>query len=338
MLAKMNLSPQDLEYLKPVDAHDINKGAEDYMTIIAHFRNAQAVSQILKVATRIPRGITITKSLPPAYRKQYAEFRKVCSKWSKMQDPNRVRIRRSKITFENGWMILSYSERTGHNTWTPWKKHDTFYPPLEHNPPPQRQTSEGDIYQSHHLIFNQPQTQDRVNTIVENIRNKPGVANISFTNSGWSATVTLYNPTPQNLINEIRNDPCMDQLKPTITIQPGANFIPAQQQNLPPEVRENLTNENNERTTVEVHQSEAENVQNAENDTNVIDMELNRQNTSEEVYTPEDTQATLDENSEDNPTGITNPDAGQEQVTPEDVLNSPRRNRNTDDKTGKKAQ
>ena len=135
MLAKMNLTPQDLEYLKPVDAHDVNKGANENMTIIAHFRNAQAVNQILKFATRIPRGITITKSLPPIYRKQYSEFRKVCSKWSKMMDPNKTRTRRSKITFENGWMVLSYSERTGHNTWTPWKRYDTFYPPPEHNPP-----------------------------------------------------------------------------------------------------------------------------------------------------------------------------------------------------------
>ena len=332
MLSKMNLSQQDLEYLKPVDAHDINRGAEELMTIVAHFRNAQAVNQILKAAARIPRGITITKSLPPAYRKQYTEFRKVCSRWSKMQDPNRMRTRRSKITFENGWMILSYSERTGHNTWTPWKTYDTFYPPLEHTPAPQRQTSEDDIYQSHQLIFNQPQSQDRVNRIVENIRNRPGVANISFTNSGWSATVTLYNPTPQNLINEIRNDPCMDQLKPTITIQPGANFIPNQQLNLTPEVRSNLTNESDDRTIVQVRDPETENPQSEQNDTNV--MELNRQNTSEEVHTPEDTQATLDENSEENlPDGTE-----QEQITPEDVLNSPRRNRNNDDKSGKKAQ
>ena len=334
MLAKMNLSSQDLEYLKPVDAHDINKGAEENMTIVAHFRNSQAVSQILKAAARIPRGITITKSLPPAYRKQYTEFRKVCSKWSKMQDPNRVRIRRSKITFENGWMILSYSERIGHNTWTPWKKYDTFYPPLEHIPPPQRQTSEGDIFQFHQLIFNQPQTQDRVNRIVENIRSKTGVANISFTNSGWSATVTLYNPTPQNLINEIRNDPSMDQLKPTITIQPGANFTPAQQHNLAPGVRENLTTENDQRNTVEDQHNESENIQPEQNDTNVIDRILNNQNISEEVHNPEGSQATLDENSEEN----LPEENQQDQVTPGDILNSPRRNRKNDDKSGKKAQ
>ena len=231
-------------------------------------------------------------------------------------------------------MILSYSERIGHNTWTPWKKYDTFYPPLEHTPPPQRQTSEDDIYQSHQLIFNQPQTQDRVNKIVENIRSKTGVANISFTNSGWSATVTLYNPTPQNLINEIRNDPCMDQLKPTITIQPAPNFIPTQQQNLAPGVRENLTNENDERNIVEDQSTESVNSQPEQNDTNVIDKVLNSQNISEEVHTPEESQATLDENSEENP-----PEENQqEQIPPEDILNSPKRNQENDDKSGKKAQ
>ena len=92
-------------------------------------------------------------------------------------------------------------------------------------PPPQRQTSEGDIYQAHNLVFNQPQDQERVNRIMESVRNKPGVANISFANSGWSATVTLYNPAPQNLINEIRNDPSLDQLKTTISTQPSINYV-----------------------------------------------------------------------------------------------------------------
>ena len=337
MLAKMNLPPQDLEYLKPVDAHDINKGGNENMIIIAHFRNAQAVNQILKAAARIPRGITITKSLPPTYRKKYTEFRKVCSQWSKMIDPNRQRTRKSKITFENGWMILSYSEKTGHDTWTPWKKYDTFYPPPEHFPPPQRQTAEGDIYQAHQLIFNQPQTQDRVNKIMENIRNKPGVANISFTNSGWSATITLYNPTPQNLINEIRNDPSMDQLKPTITIQPNTNFIQSQQLNLPPEIRENLTHENEERSTVEVHQPEAGNIQTVQNDTNVMDTERNRQNNTDEIHTLEVTDVTLDERADGNKEN-TNPDARQEPETPEDILKSPTKDKDTDDTSGKKAQ
>ena len=199
-------------------------------------------------------------------------------------------------------------------------------------------TSEGDIYQAHHLIFNQPQTQDRVNKIMENVRNKPGVANISFTNSGWSATVTLYNPTPQNLINEIRNDPCMDQLKPTITIQPNTNFIQSQQLNLPPETRDNLTNENEERTTVEVHQSEADNIQIAQNDTNVMDTEMNRQNNPDEIHTLEDTQATLDESPEENALGNTNSDARKEPETPEDILMSPTKDKDTDNTTGKKAQ
>ena len=69
MLAKMNLTPQDLEYLKPIDTHDVNKGAAETMTIIAHFKNPQAVNQILKFASRIPRGITVTKSVPPIYQK-----------------------------------------------------------------------------------------------------------------------------------------------------------------------------------------------------------------------------------------------------------------------------
>ena len=112
------------------------------MTIIVHFRNPQAVNQILKFASRIPRGITVTRSVPPIYQRTYREFRKTWSKWSKMEDPNKTKVKKSKITLKNGWMALSYSERTGHNTWTPWKTFDTFYTPPEHNPPPLRQSSD----------------------------------------------------------------------------------------------------------------------------------------------------------------------------------------------------
>ena len=338
MLSKMNLPPQDLEYLKPVDAHDVNKGANENMTIIAHFRNAQAVNQILKFAARIPRGITITKSVPPIYRKQYTEFRKVCSKWSKMLDPNRSRTRRSKITFENGWMILSYSERSGHNTWTPWKTYDTFYPPAEHNPPPQRQTSEGDIYQAHNLVFNQPQDQERVNRIVENVRNKPGVANISFTNSGWSATVTLYNPAPQNLINEIRNDPCLDQLKPTISTQPNTNYIPNQLPRLSAETLQNLANENDERDRVEEHQNETPSIEQEQNDTNVIDAEVHRENNSEEIEILDEEQVTLEEDQNSNTPEEEENNRDQGPETPEDILNSPTRSKHLEEDTGEKAQ
>ena len=126
----------------------------------------------------------------------------------------------------------------------------------------------------------------------------------------------------------------MDQLKPTITIQPGPNFIPPQQHNLAPGVRENLTSENDQRTTVEDQHTESENSQPEQNDTNVIDRVINNQNISEEVHNPEDSQATLDETSEENP-----PEENQqEQITPEDILNSPRRNRKNDDKSEKKAQ
>ena len=90
--------------------------------------------------------------------------------------------------------------------------------------------------------------------------------------------------------------------------------------------------------TVEVHHSEADNIQVAQNDTNVIDTERNRQNNPDEIHTLEDTQATLDENPEENALSNTHTDARKEPETPEDILMSPTKDKDTDDTTGKKAQ
>ena len=205
-------------------------------------------------------------------------------------------------------------------------------------PPPQRQTSEGDIYQAHNLVFNQPQDQERVNRIMENVRNKPGEANFSFTNSGWSATVTLYNPAPQNLINEIRNDPCLDQLKPTISTQPNANYIPNQLPRLSAETLQNLANENDERDRVEEQQDDTPNTGQEQNDTNVIDAEVHRENNSEEIEILDEEQVTLEEDQNPNTPEEEENNRDQGPETPEDILNSPTRDKQLEEDTGEKAQ
>ena len=173
---------------------------------------------------------------------------------------------------------------------------------------------------------------------MENVRNKPGVANISFTNSGWSATVTLYNPAPQNLINEIRNDPCLDQLKPTISTQPNVNFIPNPLPRLSAETLQSLANENDERDRIEDQQQDTPNTGQEQNDTNVIDIEIHRQSNPEEIEILDETQVTLEE--DQNPSLPEEEDHNKEQgpETPEDILNSPTRDKQSEEDTGEKAQ
>merc|ERR1711867_373310 len=196
----------------------------------------------------------------------------------------------------------------------------------------------GDIYQAHNLVFNQPQDQERVNRIMENVRNKPVVANVSFTNSGWSATVTLYNPAPQNLINEIRNDPSLDQLKPTISTQPSTNYIHNQLPRLSAETLQNLANENEERDRIEEHQNETPNIEQEENDTNVIDAEVHRENNPEEIEILDEEQVTLEEDQNSNKTVEEDRNKDQGPETPEDILNSPTKNKQLEEDNGKKAQ
>ena len=187
------------------------------------------------------------------------------------------------------------------------------------------------------MVFNQPQDQERVNRIVENIRNKLGVANVSFTNSGWSATITLYNPAPQNLINEIRNDPSLDQLKPTISSQPTINYVQNQLPRLSAETLQNLANENEERDRIEEHQNESSNIE-QENDTNVIDVEVHRQNNPEEIEILDGEQVTLEEDQNSNKTVEEDRNKDQGPETPEDILNSPTKDKQLEEDNGKKAQ
>ena len=136
LIQKMGMSTQDCEYLRPMDAFDIQKGASENMVIIASLRNAQAADQLFKNASRIPKTIKISRSVPKKYQDKYKDFRKIASQWSRMRSPEGQSLKRSRITFEEGWMVLYYSERIGQNTWTNWKISQTFYPPPEDKPPP----------------------------------------------------------------------------------------------------------------------------------------------------------------------------------------------------------
>ena len=69
-----------------------------------------------------------------------------------------------------------------------------------------------------------------------------------------------------------------------------------------------------------------------------MDTEMNRQNNPDEIHTLEVSQVTLDEGPEENTMENTNSDARQEPETPEDILKSPTKDKDTDDTTGKKAQ
>ena len=104
------------------------------------------------------------------------------------------------------------------------------------------------------------------------------MANISFTNSGWSATVTMYNPVPQNLINEITRDPHMDQLRPTISTQSNVNYQPNFRPRLSAETIQRLVVEKDARDRVEEEQVEGISMAEDQNDTNVIQAEVHREN------------------------------------------------------------
>ena len=100
---------------------------------------------------------------------------------------------------------------------------------------------------------------------------------------------------------------------------------------------QNLANENEERDRIEEHQNESSNIE-QENDTNVIDVEVHRQNNPEEIEILDGEQVTLEEDQNSNKTVEEDRNKDQGPETPEDILNSPTKDKQLEEDNGKKAQ
>ena len=137
---------------------------------------------------------------------------------------------------------------------------------------------------------------------------------------------------PQNLINEIINDPHLDQLRPTVVTQTNVNYQPDAHPMLSQETMQNLKVETNEREQVNMDDQPTEATNPAENQNNpdainVIQVEIHRENTVEQNHTPEDSEITLQEEDQ-----ILNTQEQAEPAqetnhpeTPEDILKSPQK-------------
>ena len=124
----------------------------------------------------------------------------------------------------------------------------------------------------------------------------------------------------------------MDQLRPTISNQPTQNHQPQTQPRLPAEIIQRLQVETDVRDRVEEEQRD-EIIVGGQNDTNVMQVEVHRQNTPEENDAPDDIQVTLEEDQNSSSTEEEEPtEKENEPETPEDILNSPLKEKDSEDK------
>ena len=89
---------------------------------------------------------------------------------------------------------------------------------------------------------------------------------------------------------------------------------------------------------MEDEQVESNNSAENQNDTNVIQVEIHRENTVEQSHTPEDIQVTLEEEDQTpNPPEQEEPsEKSNHPETPEDILKSPQEEKGPEDNLGKK--
>ena len=124
----------------------------------------------------------------------------------------------------------------------------------------------------------------------------------------------------------------MDQLRPTISNQPNLNHQPQVQPRLPVQLIQRLEVETDVRDRVEEEQRD-EIIVEGQNDTNVIQVEIHRQNTPEESDAPDDIQVTLEEDQNSSSTEQEEPtEKENEPETPEDIMKSPLKEKDSEDK------
>ena len=94
------------------------------------------------------------------------------------------------------------------------------------------------------LVFTQAQTPERIINITNDISRRQGVVSIKFTDSAWSAMITLKQPVEPNFKNEaIYNNPLLDQLRSvTINTESTSSTSIPQNNTQNPNASSNTTN------------------------------------------------------------------------------------------------
>ena len=215
ILQPMNANWEDKAMMIPIAVVDLNRSKPDYNShlLLCTFGSLEGISLIKRNASRIPRGVTFNLSVPTPYSPHLNQFLKQQKALRMIKDKDGNTLVRSKISKNQGYLILETSDRINEDNWSPYTTKASFIPSSDETVPCvsiTQSTPKYTLLQYHWETPLPSPDQKRISDLLKTC----DTMNFSFNRTGYSLAVTIQHELEERIQSKLRQDPQIVAARP----------------------------------------------------------------------------------------------------------------------------
>ena len=126
----MNISWEDRAKMTLVSVIDLNRNKPDFEShlLLCSFSSIEGISLVKRYAPKLPRGVSFNLRVPTPYSPHLNNFLKEQKALRLIRNKDGEVLVRSKISINQGHLILETSDRISEDNWTNYRTKASFIP------------------------------------------------------------------------------------------------------------------------------------------------------------------------------------------------------------------
>ena len=215
ILQPMNANWEDKAMMTPTAVIDLNRNKPDFNShlLLCSFGSMEGISLIKRNASNIPRGVTFNLSVPTPYSPHLNQFLKQQKALRMIKDKDGNTLVRSRISKNQGYLILETSDRINEDNWSAYCTKASFIPSSDETVPCisiASTTPKYTLLQYHWETPLPSPDQKRISDLLKTC----DTMNFSFNRTGYSLAVTIKHELEERIQSKLRQDPQIAAARP----------------------------------------------------------------------------------------------------------------------------
>ena len=215
ILQPMNANWEDRAMMTPTAVIDLNRNKPDFNShlLLCSFGSMEGISLIKRNASHIPRGVTFNLSVPTPYSPHLNQFLKQQKALRMIKDKDGNSLVRSRISKNQGHLILETSDRINEDNWSTYCTKASFIPSSDETVPSITIAPAIPKYTLLQYHWESPlpsPDQKRISDLLKTC----DTMNFSFTRSGHSLAITIKHELEERIQSKLRQDPQIVAARP----------------------------------------------------------------------------------------------------------------------------
>ena len=212
----MNPNWEDKGLMTPLAVIDLNRSKPSFNShlLLCTFGSMESISLIKRYAKGIPRGVTFNLSVPTPYSPHLNNFLRDQRALRMIRDKDGNTLVRSRISKNQGYLILETSDRINEDNWTPYYTKSSFIPSSDETIPSITTIPTTPKYSLLQYSWESPLSSSDQKRISD-LLNTCETMNFSFNRSGYSLSITIKHELEETIQSKLRLDPQISTARPT---------------------------------------------------------------------------------------------------------------------------